>query len=551
MIFLNIPFFSDIKQEFSGYNAKRLRADILAGTTVAAIALPLAIAFGIGSGADAASGLITAIIAGLFIGGLSGTSYQISGPTSALTAILIGLVGQYQLKGMFIATILAGIILLAAGIFRFGKLVQFIPSPVISGFTTAIAIIIFLSQVENLIGIPSEGQTTVERFLSLFTAEVNVNYTALVMGFFVAAIIFLWPKKLAKYVPGALAAIIISTIAQLIFQFDIKVVGTIPRTLFPVERLTFETLLSANYSEFITPAIGIAALVMIESLLCGVSGGKMTGNPKFSPDQELISQGIGNLIVPFFGGVPASASIVRTSVGIKTGGTTRVVSIVHSIVLLASMFLLAPAMKNIPLAALAGILFVTAYRMIDFPEIKFFFSRKMVAAISKFVVTLIITVVFDLTVAIVAGISFSILLFIKDSTMDITVDSVDPDRLKEKNVDYICADAQIRVVYLSGPLFFGTVEKLKKELFSLSKSDLLIVSMRGVPMIDASGLIGLREIIKHFENEPASLCFAAIQPRAMKNLEQGGVVEMLGKDSFFWSSDKAIAAFNEKNVVKN
>ncbi len=361
-------YVSDLKKEFKGYNGKTLSADIMSGLTVAAVALPLALAFGVSSGADAASGLITAIVAGLFIGVLGGASYQISGPTGAMTAILLTLSVKYGVQGVFIAGFISGAILIIAALFKIGKLVSYIPAPVITGFTSGIAIIIALGQIDNFFGTTSKGENAVQKLISYGKLGFSPDLKAVMFGLIVVFIMVLYPKKLNAKFPASLASIIIALIVQLIFKFDVKEVGDIPKTLFLDSRLSFGSIKLSQIKNFISPAISVAALGMIESLLCGASAGKMK-NEKIDAQRELVAQGIGNMLIPLFGGVPATAAIARTSVAIKSGGKTRLVSVFHSLTLIASMLLLGPVMSQIPLAALAGVLMVTAWRMNEWETI--------------------------------------------------------------------------------------------------------------------------------------------------------------------------------------
>ena len=350
-----------LKTEFKGYNGKSLSKDMLAGITVAAVALPLALAFGVSSGATAASGLITAIVAGVIIGLLSGGSYQISGPTGAMTAILLSLVAKYQLQGVFIASLMSGIILLICGLLKLGKIVSYLPLPVITGFTSGIAIIIAFGQINNFTGLTCSGDSTISKTVSYFTTEQHFSLTTFIIGAAVVVFMALYPKKINQYFPSSLAAIILATACEFIFDFDVAQVGEIPKTVFLPDRLDLSAVTLEQVEGLIVPAISIAALGLIESLLCGASAGRMK-NEKLDANQELIAQGIGNMVIPFFGGVPATAAIARTAVAIKAGGKTRLTSVFHAVVLLLSMFLLAPVISRIPLAALAGVLMMTAWR---------------------------------------------------------------------------------------------------------------------------------------------------------------------------------------------
>ena len=531
-------FGSRLKTEFKGYNAAAFGKDALAGVTVAAVALPLALAFGVSSGATAAAGLITAVIAGIAIGALSGGSYQISGPTGAMTAFLLSLVAKYQLQGVFIAGVLSGIILLLCGLFKLGKLVSFLPLPVITGFTSGIAIIIAFGQINNFTGLTCSGETTIEKTISYFTTPQEFNLTAFIIGVAVVVFMAVYPKKINQYFPSSLAAIILSTIAEFIFNFDIAQVGEIPKSIFLPDRLDLSAVTLEQVEGLIIPAISIAALGLIESLLCGASAGRMK-NEKLDSNQELIAQGIGNIVIPFFGGVPATAAIARTAVAIKAGGRTRLTSIIHAVVLLLSMFLLAPVISRIPLAALAGVLMMTAWRMNEWDVIKNIFKVKVKTQIAQFLLTMIATVIFDLTIAIVIGVAFSLIMFVvKVSDMQVTVSEVDPEKLDTAKVN----PEKLKytsVVYITGPLYFGTCTNLEEKVSSLGESYNIIFSMRGVTAADISGIEALHEYCEHLISQGRMVYFSCVQPSVMDLFERTGLKqERFKHNMFFWSTDK-------------
>lgn len=537
-------YVTDLKTEFKGYNLKKFSQDLMSGLTVAAVALPLALAFGVSSGADAAAGLITAIVAGFFIGFLGGASYQISGPTGAMTAILLALSAEYGLQGVFFAGLLSGAILIIAAIFKIGKLVSYIPSPVITGFTSGIAIIIALGQVDNFFGTASEGKNAVAKLISYGRLGFHPDMNALLFGVMVVIIMIVYPKKLNSKFPSSLASIIIALIVQLIFKFDVAEVGNIPKTLLLDNRLDLKSLPLKDMSKFISPAFSIAALGMIESLLCGASAGKMK-NEKIDAQRELVAQGIGNMLIPFFGGVPATAAIARTSVAIKSGGNTRLVSIFHSLTLIASMFLLGPVMSKIPLAALAGVLMVTAWRMNDWKAIKNMTSHRLKVSLLQFFITMTATVVFDLTMAILIGVVLSMLVFVlKSCELKIDISDVDINRLKGQN--FKTSFDTTKLVYLAGPLFFGTQEKLTAVLPQLEDSASVIFSMRGVPMIDDSAIAELESIVKTFSQKNISVLFSGVQPRVKSTLERAGFIDKVGEDSFYWDAVCALAYIDEQ-----
>ena len=530
-------YINSLKTEFKGYNGKKFGKDLLAGITVAAVALPLALAFGVSSGATAAAGLVTAIIAGLLIGGLSGASYQISGPTGAMTAILVSLVSQYGIQGVFIASFMAGALLLIAGFLRLGGLVSYLPMPVITGFTSGIAIIIAFGQINNLTGLTCKGLTTIEKIKSYFTLEQNFNLTTFLIGAAVIVFMFIYPKKLNQYCPGSLIAIILATAATAIFGFDTPAVGEIPKTIILKERLDFSALSMSNIYSLIMPAVSIAALGLIESLLCGASAGRMK-NEKLNADVELVAQGLGNMIIPIFGGVPATAAIARTSVAIKSGGQTRMVSIIHSAVLLLSMVALGGIMSEIPLSALAGVLIVTAWRMNEWSAIKSIFSKKLTTAIFHFLITMAATVIFDLTAAIVIGVIFSVVMFVvKVSDMQVTVAEVDTDKLNENNVN----PEKLKytsVVYISGPLYFGTCSKLEEKITASGEDYNIIFSMRGVTIADISGIEALRNYCEKMVSQGIMIYFSCVNKKVMDMMERCGFKERFKYDMYFWSTDK-------------
>lgn len=533
-------FIASLKSEFQGYNSKSFRKDLLAGITVAAVALPLALAFGVSSGADAAAGLITAILAGVLVGSLSGASFQVSGPTGAMTAILITLVSKYSLQGVFLAGLLAGIILLAAGIFKLGRIINIIPLPVITGFTSGIAIIIALGQLDNLFGVKSEGENAFFKALSYFGHEFHPNLPALLLGTGVILLMLLWPKKLSRFVPGSLAAIILAVLLNLIFRFDVSVVGEIPKTLLPSNRLDLFNIPYSKLNELILPAVSISALAMIESLLCGASAGRMSGE-KLDGDRELIAQGIGNIIIPFFGGVPATAAIARTSVAIKSGCKTRLTSIIHSVVILLSMLVLSPVMSKIPLAALAGVLIVTAWKMNEWESIRFLFKKKLKTAILQFSITMAATVLLDLTFAILIGIVFSAVMFIVSlADIEISVADVDKHKLGVDGEPAEYDHSGTKIVYVTGPIFFASAEKLSGVLCSLDDVDTIILSMRGVPSLDASGAQTLLEACHYLKEKEITLLFAGVQQKVKKMLDRSDITAISGEEHFFWSAKHAI-----------
>ena len=539
-----IVFIDRLRAEFKNYNLSTLKSDAMSGLTVTAVALPLALAFGISSGATAQAGLITAIIAGIVIGAFSGCSFQISGPTGAMTAILVPLVATYGLDGIFIAGLFAGIFLLLAGLLNLGKIVSIIPSPVITGFTSGIALIIFISQIDNFLGIEAHPSSAILRkLLAYFTDSVDPNWYSVIIGTVTVLILMIFPKKWNRFIPSSLFVLIIVTAACMIFKFPVKTIGEIPRSLFTDTRINFFSINWEIAKNLMLPAVSIAILGMIESLLCGEVGGRMKGE-KIHTKQELIAQGIGNILIPFFGGVPATAAIARTSVGIKSGGKTRLVSIFHAFGLLVSMLLLAPIMANIPMTALAGVLMVIAFRMNEWTSIKFIFSKKFKSAISKFLLTMTATVVFDLTIAILIGVIYSCLLFILQisSSTEITISEVHEKKLAEKHGIPIKQSLDfIRIAYLTGPIFFPTVHQIDTMFTQIGKARVLILSMRGVPSIDTSGIMEFFTLLKKLKANNCQLMLSGLQKPVLVRLERSGIIDEIGRNMVFASAENAIS----------
>ena len=543
-------FFRDLRTEFSGYNADKLLKDVMAGLTVCAVALPLALAFGVSSGASAAAGLVTAILAGIVIAILGGASYQVSGPTGAMSAVLIGIVAQYGLQGVFFACFAAGVLLLAAGLLKLGRLIGFIPMPVIMGFTSGIAIIIALGQVDNFFGTVSEGSSNLEKLASYARLGFHPNLQTVLIGALVVAVMLVWPKKWGAKVPGSLIGIIAATaLAAALGLDELAVVSDIPRTLLLSDRLHLGSLSLDMLSDLISPVVTIAALGMIESLLCGASAARMKSEP-FHADQELIAQGVGNILLPFFGGVPATAAIARTSVAIKSGQQTRLTSVFHSVFLLASMFLLGGVMARLPLSALAGVLMVTAWRMNDWAGIRYIFAHRFKSAISQFLVTMLATVVFDLTVAIILGVIYSAILYVaRSSRIHVAFSTIDGNRLRYDVGKSPILDSA-GVVYVTGSLFFGAVDEFNHRLQDIPEEDHLILSLRGMPSVDVSGAQAVLELCQRLLAKGHTIAFCGVAEDVRSYFDRAGVTALVGESAYYHSADRAILALLDEELLE-
>jgi SulP family sulfate permease len=528
-----------LREEFAGYNQVSARRDTIAGLTVAAVALPLALAFGVASGSTPAAGLVTALVGGFLIGLLGGAPYQISGPTGAMSAVLITIANQEGIRGLWIAGVMAGLLILAIGIFRLGRIVNLIPAPVITGFTSGIALVIFNGQIDNFLGIQTPPEErSIMKLAGYFREPLPpVNWYAIGCGLIVMAVMLVLPRiGKIRAIPAALIGIIIATAAAWGLGWDATTIGTIPRGIVLEDRLIPNRGDLDLIPQLIVPALAIGMLGAIESLLCGIVGGRMTGR-KLAVNQELMAQGIGNIALPFFGGVPATAAIARTSVGVKAGGVTRMVSIVQSITLLVGALFFGALLGHIPLAALSGVLFITAWRMNEWHSIRYYWDHRLKGAIAAFAATMLATVALDLTQAIVVGLGLSVVLFLRQaSQLEVNTAPVrwdDAGILSQRLPD-------ATVAYITGPLFFGSVNQLVERIESMPFTKTLILSMRGVPMADVSSVQAIEHIWREHVKAGGTIYISGLQPQVRRVLERSGLIAEMGEQHFFWSAAQAI-----------
>lgn len=533
-------YISDLRREFRGYNAAALTQDLMAGLTVAAVALPLALAFGVSSGADAAAGLVTAIVAGIIISLLSGGYYQISGPTGAMAAVLVSVGAAHGMQGMFLAGALSGIILILAALLHLGNLTSFVPAPVITGFTSGIAVIIAMGQIDNFFGTTSEGASAISKLLSYGELGFHPDMTTTAIGVAVVLVMGLFPKKWNAVVPGSLVSIVLATAATIAFDLNVATVGEIPKSLLLDNRLMLSEIDLSQATALLGAGFSIAILNMLESLLCGASAGRATG-VKLNNDQELLAQGIGNLILPFFGGIPATAALARTSVAIKSGARTRLTGVFHAVGLLIMMFVLAPVISRVPLAALAGVLMVTAWRMNEWHAIRYMFSHKFKGPIFKFLATMAATIIFDLTVAIVVGVSIALVLMVaRLSHLQINYEKVDMTRVGITDAALCSRYDNAMVAYITGPLLFANIPVLEQLPSHLDGCDTLLLSMRGVPQLDMSGAQALMGILQTLREEGIDVVLCGLPTGAMEMMHRSGIYDMMGAGNFYWSVERAL-----------
>ena len=539
----SLPIIAIWQHEFAGYDAAQFRRDLLAGLTVGAVALPLALAFGVAGGASAAAGIVTAILSGIIIAGLGGSSYQISGPTGAMSAVLIVLAQRYGLSGIWVACLLAGVFMVLLGVFKLGRYISFIPSPVITGFTSGIALIIAIGQLDNVLGVKTAAaENALVKFFDYFLHPPSPDWHSMLVAGLVMLTMIIMPR-FTKSIPGSLVGLAIASVIVAGLGWNIPTIGSIPRTILLDERLTWTSIPWAQLPNLVPAAISIAALGAIESLLCGAVGANMTGEPMDS-NQELIGQGIGNMLIPFFGGVPATAAIARTSVAIKSGAVTRMTSFIHTLVLIASVFVLGSLIGRIPMAALGGVLLMTAWRMNEWESIHFFTRSRIKHALAGMFITMLATVALDLTQAILIGIAISALIYLQQSavTTEVKAMPIDPQRMRGLGPDLEIPCPKVHVYYLTGPIFFGSVHNILESFETAREYRTLIISMRGVPMIDIMGAQALTQIIEEQHEQHGEVYFSGVQPAVREMLNRTGVMDLVGEERIFWSADQAILA---------
>lgn len=520
-----------------GYPRKQLLPDISAGLIVGIVALPLAIAFAIASGVTPDKGLVTAIIAGLIISVLSGSRVQIGGPTGAFIVIVYGIVEQYGVAGLTIATFMAGFMLIAMGLARLGAVIQFIPHSLTVGFTSGIALIIFSSQIKDFFGldmgtVPSEFVDKWKVYFEHFSS-INPYAVAIALG---TILITLYASKITTKVPGSLIAIVLATLAVQLGGLPVETIATrfgdipngIPAPHIPA--IDFATI-----QNLIGPAFTIALLGAIESLLSAVVADGMTGGSHRS-NQELIAQGTANIASGLFGGIPATGAIARTATNVKNGGRTPVAGIVHALTLLIIMLFAGKLAKLIPLSCLAGILAVVAYNMSEWRSFATVL-RGPSADILVLLATFLLTVLVDLTIAIEVGMVLAAFLFMRRMAQISNV-KVITDQLKEDEeaddpgaTDKLDIPKGVEVYEVNGPLFFGAAHNFKESLNIIGKKPpkVLIIRMRQVPIIDATGLHNLKEVLKRMlAGGKMQVVLSGVQPEVFKELKNAHITDLVG-----------------------
>ncbi|MBR5422035.1 MAG: sulfate permease [Lachnospiraceae bacterium] len=531
--------FSNLKH----YDGKQFITDVISGVIVAIIALPLSIALALASGVGPEEGLYTAIVAGFIISFLGGSRVQIAGPTAAFATIVAGIVAKNGMDGLMLATIVAGVLLILMGLLRLGGLIRFIPYTITTGFTSGIAVTILIGQIKDFLGLsyPAGTETieTVDKVKAIAANIGSFNPYALLVGAVSLLILILWPKVSEK-IPGSLIAVIVGILMVNLLKLPVNTIrnlytinGHLPVFHLPV--FSFKAL-----REVLGDGFTIAVLAAIESLLSCVVADSMI-NSHHRPNMELIAQGCGNIGSALFGGIPATGAIARTAANIKNGGRTPVAGIVHALVLVLVLVVLMPYAELIPMPTIAAILFMVAYNMCQWRTFTHLCKTAPKSDILVLVTTFVLTVVFDLVIAIEIGMGMAVILFMKRMSEESSITGWkrydtddDPDGPKLKPLP-----KHVRVYEISGPMFFGDADRIATISFR-ETTKVIILRMRGVPALDATAMHSLRELYERCKQAGITLVFSHVNEQPMNTMKKDGFVKLVGRENFRPHIDDAI-----------
>ena len=539
------------------YNKQTFMADLMAGVIVGIVALPLAIAFGIASGVSPEKGIITAIVAGFAISALGGSKVQIGGPTGAFIVIVAGIIGQYGIQGLTIATLMAGVFLIGFGLLRLGTIIKYIPYPIIVGFTSGIAVTIFTTQIKDLFGmqmatVPSDF---IEKWIAYFQNIGNIDVWSTLVGIVSVIIIAITPK-FSKRIPGSLIAIIVMTVAVLLLKqyagiTSIETIGDrfsinsqLPDAVVP--DLSWEVI-----KGLVGPAMTIAILGAIESLLSATVADGVIGDHHNS-NTELIGQGVANIISPLFGGIPATGAIARTMTNINNGGRTPIAGIIHAVVLLLIFLFLMPFAQYIPMACLAGVLVVVSYGMSGWRSF-LALTRNPKSDVTVLVLTFLLTIIFDLTIAIEVGLICACLLFMRrmSETTDVkaVLDEIDLNEdadMERGNLEHLTIPANVEVYEINGPYFFGAGNRFEDIMSRFGdRPKVRIIRMRKVPFIDSTGLHNLENMCTMSQKEGITVVLSGVVPKVEAVLKRNHFDRLLGEENICNHIDLALARAKE------
>lgn len=523
------------------YDKKTLSADIMAGIIVGIVALPLAIAFGIASGVSPEKGIITAIVAGLLVSVFGGSKVQIGGPTGAFIIIIYGIIEQYGMSGLTIATFMAGAFLVLFGLLRLGTIIQYIPYPIVVGFTSGIAITIFSTQVKDFFGMQIEKVPSdfVEKWICYANNVSTIDLWSLFIGMLSLVTIIVLPR-ISKKIPGSLIAIILTTVVALVLRnylgiTSIETIGDRFSISSDMPGADVPELSWMTMKGLVQPALTIALLGAIESLLSATVADGVIGD-RHNSNNELIGQGIANLVTPIFGGIPATGAIARTMTNINNGGRTPVAGIIHAIVLLLIFLFLMPLAKYIPMACLAGILVMVSYNMCGIPSF-LGILRNPKSDITVLLVTFFLTIIFDLTIAIEVGIVIACLLFMRRmaETSDVQqvrdIDVEEESDLQSQHDEHLIVPQDIEVYEINGPFFFGAGNKAEELMTRFrEKPSVRIIRMRKVPFIDSTGVHNLSNICIASKQQGIDVVLSGVNPKVHAVLDKAKLYDIIGED---------------------
>ncbi len=523
------------------YDRKTLVADTMSGLIVGIVALPLAIAFGIASGVSPETGIITAIVAGFLVSAFGGSRVQIGGPTGAFIVIIYGIIQQYGLSGLTVATLMAGAFLVLLGVFRLGTIIKYIPYPIVVGFTSGIAVTIFTTQVKDLFGLTTGPVPAdfIAKWATYAGAFSTLDPWSTAVGLLSVAVIALTPR-LSRKVPGSLVAIVVMTLGAYLLRTyagvtTIETIGDRFSISADLPEATVPQLSWEIVKQLVSPAITIAVLGAIESLLSATVADGVTGD-RHDSNQELIGQGIANLCSPLFGGIPATGAIARTMTNINNGGRTPVAGIVHAVVLLLIFLVFMPLAQYIPMACLAGVLVIVSYNMSGWRTFRELLSNPK-SDVAVLIITFLLTVLFDLTVAIEVGLVIACLLFMRrmaeTTRVSVITEELDPNAESdvELHEEHLAIPAGVEVYEINGPYFFGIANKFEDVMAGMAdRPKVRIIRMRRVPFVDSTGIHNLKNLCAMSHREGTHVVLSGVVPTVREALEHAGFDTLLGRD---------------------
>ncbi|MEF9998215.1 MAG: SulP family inorganic anion transporter [Lachnospiraceae bacterium] len=557
---LKPKLFSIIKHRGTELSKEQISNDIISGIIVAIIALPLSVALAIASGVTPEKGLITAIIAGFLISFLGGSRVQIGGPTGAFVIIVSGIIAQFGLQGLTIATIMAGLFMIFFGLMKLGGIIKFIPYPTTTGFTSGIAIVLFSTQINDFLGLSIENVPAdfVGKWHAYFTNISSIHILTVCVGLVSLLLIILWPK-INKTIPGSLVALVVVTLGVKIFHIPVETIGSqfgeISNSFHLIDFSSYH-ITSPMLKELIPPAVTIAFLASIESLLSAVVSDDMIGK-KHNSNVELVALGIANIASAIFGGIPATGAIARTAANVKNGGRTPIAGITHAVTLFLIMIFFMPLAKLIPMSTLAAILMVVSYNMSEWRSFKDLLKSTK-SDVAVLIITFLLTIFFDLVVAIEIGMIVAMFLFVRrmsETTMisnisneyaNMLTDDLAHNNQLQKETNTLHLDSQIMLYEINGPLFFGASSSFADVMNKVDiQTNIIILKMTHVSTMDATALNALKQIDQRCRNHHILLLYSELNHQPAKLLNKTGFTTLIGEDRFFDTTEDAINVANE------